>query len=421
MGLRMEIQRDLYLQKLVDRMHNGLIKVITGVRRCGKSYLVFKIFADYLKEQGVQDDHIISMALDVRENEKYRDPDVMLSYIKSSICKDGKYNYILLDEIQLLDDFEAVLNSVLHIPNMDVYVTGSNSKFLSSDVITEFRGRGDEVRVYPLSFSEYMQVYDGDRYEGLQDYYLYGGMPLVLSMRTDQQKADYLKNLFAKTYITDLLEHNHIAKTEEFDDLIDVIASDIGTLTNFSKIVTTFQSVLHSKISEPTVQAYIEYLENAFLISEAVRYDVKGRKYIGNPKKYYFVDMGLRNARLGFRQTEETHIMENVIYNELKVRGFSVDVGSVATRKTEDGKVRRKQLEIDFVAHSGSRRYYIQSAYRLYPKEKEAQEKNSLLNVHDAFKKIIVTGDVRKIQRDESGIVIMSIYDFLLDPNSLEK
>ena len=417
----MEIKRDLYLQKLVDRMHNGLIKIITGVRRCGKSYLVFKIFSDYLRENGVQDDHIISMALDIRENEKYRDPDVMLSYIKSSIRKDGKFNYILLDEIQLLDDFEAVLNSILHIPNTDVYVTGSNSKFLSSDVITEFRGRGDEVRVYPLSFSEYMHAYDGDRYEGLQDYYLYGGMPLVLSMRTDQQKADYLKNLFTNTYITDLLEHNHIAKTEEFDELINVIASDIGTLTNFSKIVNTFQSVLHSKISEPTIQSYIEYLENAFLISEAVRYDVKGRKYIGNPKKYYFVDMGLRNARLGFRQTEETHIMENVIYNELKVRGFSVDVGSVATRKTEDGKVRRKQLEIDFVAHSGSRRYYIQAVYRLYPEEKETQEKNSLLNVHDAFKKIIITGDVRKIQRDQNGIVVMSIYDFLLDPNSLEK
>ena len=416
----MEINRDRYLKKLIDRMHNGLIKVVTGVRRCGKSYLVFTLFKKYLLSSGVSNDHIITMALDVLENKQYRNPDAMLAYIKDSIRDAGDY-YILLDEIQMLADFESVLNSLLHIPNVDVYVTGSNSKFLSSDVITEFRGRGDEVRMYPLTFSEYMTVYEGDRYQGLQDYYLYGGLPLILTMKSDEQKRNYLKNLFSETYVKDLIEHNKITKTEELDELIDIMASDIGAYTNTAKITDTFHSVLKSKITGPTVQSYIDYLLNAYLISEAKRYDVKGRKYIGSSKKYYFEDMGLRNARLDFRQTEETHIMENVIYNELRARGFNVDVGTVNTRKTNNGVTKRKQLEIDFVASSGSQKYYIQSAFSLYPAEKEQKEKASLLNAMDGFKKIILTGDVRKIQRDENGILFMDIYDFLLDQNSLEK
>ncbi|MGI6178048.1 MAG: ATP-binding protein [Eubacterium sp.] len=416
----MEIKRDHYLKKLIDRMHNGLIKVVTGLRRCGKSYLVFTLFKNYLLSSGVRADHIITMAFDVRENMRYRDPDVLLAYIKESVRDDGNY-YILLDEIQMLTDFESVLNSLLHIPNVDVYVTGSNSRFLTSDIVTEFRGRGDEVRLYPLTFYEYMTAFEGDRYQGLQEYYLYGGLPLIVTMKSDEQKSRYLKNLFAETYIKDLIEHNKIAKTEELDELIDIMASDIGAYTNPAKITNTFHSVLNSKITEPTVQRYIEYLTDAYLISEAKRYDVKGRKYIGNPRKYYFEDMGLRNARLNFRQTEETHIMENVIYNELRARDFNVDVGTVKTRKTKDGVTRRNKLEIDFVASSGSKKYYIQSAFSLYPAEKEQQEKASLMNAMDGFTKIIITGDVRKPQRDKNGILVMSIYDFLLDQNSLEK
>ncbi|MCH5338534.1 MAG: ATP-binding protein [Acetatifactor sp.] len=416
----MVIKRDKYLQELVDRMHNGMIKVITGIRRSGKSYLVFQIFREYLKNNGVDETHIIAIELDQRKNKQYRDPDVILDYIESLIV-DKKDYYILLDEVQMLDDFEEVLNSLLHIVNVDIYVTGSNSKFLSKDIITEFRGRGDEVHVYPLSFKEFMTAYDGDRYRGWADYMTYGGLPLTVDMRTEEQKINYLTRLFEETYIIDIIERNHIEKVQELNDLINILASAIGSLTNPSKINATFKSVIQSDISLNTVRQYIEYLKDAFIISEANRYDVKGRKYIGTPLKYYFEDTGLRNARLGFRQIEETHLMENIIYNELRIRGFQVDVGMVQKRtRNEYQRQEKKQLEVDFVANLGSRRYYIQSAFRLPDAEKEKQEKESLLNISDSFKKIIIVKDVMNVQHDQDGITTMSIYDFLLNENSLE-
>ena len=416
----MVIKRDKYLQELVDRMHNGMIKVITGIRRSGKTYLVFQIFREYLKNNGVDETHIIAIELDQRKNKQYRDPDVILDYIESLIV-DKKDYYILLDEVQMLDDFEEVLNSLLHIVNVDIYVTGSNSKFLSKDIITEFRGRGDEVHVYPLSFKEFMTAYDGDRYRGWADYMTYGGLPLTVDMRTEEQKINYLTRLFEETYIIDIIERNHIEKVQELNDLINILASAIGSLTNPSKINATFKSVIQSDISLNTVRQYIEYLKDAFIISEANRYDVKGRKYIGTPLKYYFEDTGLRNARLGFRQIEETHLMENIIYNELRIRGFQVDVGMVQKRtRNEYQRQEKKQLEVDFVANLGSRRYYIQSAFRLPDAEKEKQEKESLLNISDSFKKIIIVKDVMNVQHDQDGITTMSIYDFLLNENSLE-
>ena len=416
----MEIKRDLYLRKLINRMHNGMIKVITGIRRSGKSYLVFTIFKNYLKSQGVTDDHIIAIELDMYENEKYRDPDTILGYIKNRLTDEGDY-YIFLDEVQLLSKFESVLNSFLRMSNVDVYVTGSNSKFLSKDVITEFRGRGDEVHVYPVSFSEYMEVFGGDKYEGWSSYVSFGGLPLTITMATDEQRMEYLTRLFEETYIKDIIERNHIEKVQEMNDLINVLASCIGSLTNASKIEATFKSVIKSDISLNTIRAYIEYLKDAFIINEVNRYDVKGRKYIGTPLKYYFEDVGLRNARLGFRQVEETHLMENIIYNELRVRGYQVDVGVVVKRgRTEKGVQEKKQLEIDFVANLGSKRYYIQSAFSLPDDEKRAQEKASLINVGDSFKKIIIVKDVVKPLHDNDGILTMNIYDFLLDENSLE-
>lgn len=416
----MEINRSLYLQKIVDRMHNGLIKVITGIRRSGKSYLLFTIFRNYLLTQGVPEDHIIAIELDMLENKKYRDPYVILEYIKQRIADDAEY-YILLDEVQLLDEFEGVLNSLLHIRNADVYVTGSNSRFLSKDIITEFRGRGDEIHVYPVSFREYMEVFDGDRYEGWSSYVRYGGLPLTVTMRTDEQRMDYLVRLFEETYIRDIIERNHIEKVQEINDLINVLASGIGSLTNVSKIEATFRSAIRSDISFNTIRSYIEYLKDAFVISEANRFDVKGRKYIGTPLKYYFEDVGLRNARLGFRQVEETHLMENVIYNELRLRGYQVDVGVVTKRsKNDDGSPEKKQLEIDFVANMGSKRYYVQSAFSLADPDKRVQEKASLLNTGDSFKKIILVRDVVKPWYDDDGILTMSIFDFLLDEHSLE-
>lgn len=416
----MEIKRDKYLNDLINRMHNGMIKVITGIRRSGKSYLVFQIFRNYLLESGVEESHIIAIELDQRKNRQYRNPDILLDHIEELITDREKY-YILLDEVQMLEEFEEVLNSLLHIENVDVYVTGSNSRFLSKDIITEFRGRGDEVHVYPLTFKEFMQVYDGDEYHGWADYIVYGGLPLAAMMRTEEQKVNYLSRLFEETYIRDIRERNHIEKVQELGDLINVLASGIGSLSNPSKIRATFQSEIRSDISLNTIRQYIEYLEDAFIIHEANRYDVKGRKYIGTPLKYYFEDVGLRNARLGFRQTEETHLMENVIYNELRARGFQVDVGVVWKRSTnEAGKQEKKQLEIDFVANLGSRRYYIQSALNIVDEEKKRQEKASLIHVPDSFKKMIVVKDVMKVQRDEYGIVTMSIYDFLLNENSLE-
>lgn len=416
----MEIRRDIYLKKLINRMHNGMIKVVTGIRRSGKSYLLFTIFKDYLLSEGVDEDHIISIELDRLENKKYRNPYVILEKIRSQLI-DSKDYYIFLDEVQLLDQFEDVLNSLLHIKNVDVYVTGSNSKFLSKDIITEFRGRGDEVHVYPVSFREYITVFNGDKYEGWSSYVRFGGLPLTVTMNSDEQRVEYLTRLFEETYIKDIIERNHIEKKQELNDLINVLASGIGSLTNPSKIVATFNSVIQSDISLNTVRSYIEYLEDAFIISEANRYDVKGRKYIGTPLKYYFEDVGLRNARLGFRQIEETHLMENIIYNELRVRGFSVDVGVVMKRKrTKAGVQEKKQLEIDFIANQGSRRYYIQSAFSIPDEEKREQEKASLINVGDSFKKIIIVKDVVKPWHDDDGILTISLYDFLLDEKSLE-
>ena len=416
----MDIKRDKYLNDLINRMHNGMIKVVTGIRRCGKSYLLFNIFKNYLLEQGVPASHIIMIELDQRKNKKYRDPDVILDYIESLIEEDGQY-YIMLDEVQMLQEFEEVLNSLLHIRNADVYVTGSNSKFLSKDVITEFRGRGDEIHIYPLTFKEFMEAYDGDMYHGWAEYVVYGGLPLTVTMKTEDQKISYLTNLFKETYLRDIIERYHIEKIQELEDLINILASSIGSLTNPPKLEATFKSVIQSTISLNTIRQYIEYLEDAFIINKANRYNVKGRKYIGTPLKYYFEDVGLRNARLGFRQVEETHLMENVIYNELRSRGYSVDVGMVEKRGVnKDGKEYRSQLEIDFVANLGSKRYYIQSAFSMPTEEKRIQEKASLVNINDSFKKIIVVKDIVNVTRDEDGITTMSIYDFLLKENSLE-
>lgn len=416
----MEIKRDKYLQKIINRMHNGMIKVITGIRRSGKSYILFTIFRNYLKAHDVTEDHIIAIELDMYENEKYRNPEEILNYIKGRMLDNEDY-YIFIDEVQLLNKFESVLNSLLHIRNADVYVTGSNSRFLSKDVITEFRGRGDEVHVYPLSFSEYMESFNGDKYEGWSSYVMFGGLPLTVTMATDEQRMDYLTHLFEETYIKDIIERHHIEKVQEMNDLINILASDIGSLTNASKIKTTFKSVIQSDISLNTVRTYIEYLKDAFIVNEANRYDVKGRKYIGTPLKYYFEDVGLRNARLGFRQVEETHLMENIIYNELLIRGYHVDIGMVLKRdRNEKGTQEKKQLEIDFVANKGSKRYYIQSAFSLPNEEKMVQEKASLVDVNDSFKKIIIVKDIIKPRYDNNGILTMDIYDFLLNDNSLD-
>lgn len=416
----MDIKRDKYLNDLINRMHNGMIKVVTGIRRCGKSYLLFNIFKNYLLEHGVAASHIITIELDQRKNKKYRDPDTILDYIESLIEDDEQY-YIMLDEVQMLQEFEEVLNSLLHIRNADIYVTGSNSKFLSKDVITEFRGRGDEIHIYPLTFKEFMEAYDGDMYRGWAEYVVYGGLPLTVTMKTEEQKISYLTNLFKETYLKDIIERHHIEKTQELEDLVNILASAIGSLTNPPKIEATFKSAIQSTISLNTIRQYIEHLEDAFIINKANRYNVKGRKYIGTPLKYYFEDVGLRNARLGFRQVEETHLMENIIYNELRSRGYTVDVGVVEKRGTdENGKEYKNQLEIDFVANLGSKRYYIQSAFSMPTEEKRIQEKASLVNVNDSFKKIIVVKDVMNVTRDEDGITTMSIYDFLLKENSLE-
>lgn len=416
----MDIKRDKYLNDLINRMHNGMIKVVTGIRRCGKSYLLFHIFKNYLLEKGIPESHMIMIELDQRKNKKYRDPDAILDYIESLISDDEPY-YIILDEVQMLNEFEEVLNSLLHISNADIYVTGSNSKFLSKDVITEFRGRGDEIHIYPLTFKEFMEAYEGDIYHGWAEYVVYGGLPLTVTMKTEEQKIHYLTNLFQETYLKDIMERYRIEKTQELEDLVNILASAIGSLTNPPKIEATFKSVIQSTISLNTIRQYLEYLEDAFIINKANRYDVKGRKYIGTPLKYYFEDVGLRNARLGFRQIEETHLMENIIYNELRSRGYSVDVGMVEKRgKDAEGKEYKNQLEIDFVANLGSKRYYVQSAFSMPTEEKRVQEKASLINVNDSFKKIIVVKDVVNVTRDEAGITTMSIYDFLLKENSLE-
>lgn len=415
----MEIKRDQYLNKLIRKKHNGLIKVVTGVRRCGKSYLLFNIFHNHLLENGVDEGHIIEVALDDRSNKELRDPDNMLRYVKERIT-DLKQYYIILDEVQLLDEFEDVLNSFLHIRNADIYVTGSNSKFLSSDVITEFRGRGDEIRVYPLSFREFVSVYEGSKDEAWDDYFNYGGLPLVLSMDTVEDKVEYLTTLFQKVYLSDIVDRNKVRNKEELDELVDVLASAIGSLTNPTKLAKTIKSVKNKSISDKTLKSYIDYLEDAFLISKAKRYDIKGKRYIGSPAKYYFEDIGLRNARLNFRQVEVTHIMENIIYNELRVRGYKIDVGIVEHYETdEDGKRKKKQLEVDFIACKGSEKYYIQSAFAMTNPEKIAQEQRSLAGIPDSFKKIIIVADNIKVRRDEIGITTMGLRYFLIHEDSL--
>lgn len=416
----MEIKRDLYLNRLIRREKNGLIKVVTGVRRCGKSYLLFNLFHDYLIEKGVAEDHIIEVALDDRSNKELRDPDQMLAYLKNCI-KDKETYYIILDEVQLLSEFEDVLNSLLHIRNADVYVTGSNSKFLSSDVITEFRGRGDEIRMYPLSFREYSSAYPGSEEDAWEDYYTYGGLPLILTRETDEEKAGYLINLFQKVYLSDIIDRHRIRNREELDELVNILASAVGSLTNPLKLSKTFKSVKNKTISDKTLKKYIDYLTDAFLVSKAVRYDIKGRKYIGSPTKFYFEDVGLRNARLNFRQTEENHIMENIIYNELRIRGYRVDVGLVEVfGKSSENKTEKKHLEVDFVATKGSEKYYIQSAFAMPTDEKRKQEERPLNAIGDSFKKIIVVKDNVKPRRNEMGIVTMGIRRFLLSENSLE-
>ncbi|MBM6990488.1 MAG: ATP-binding protein [Mobilibacterium timonense] len=416
----MEIARDIFLNKLISKKNNGLIKVVTGMRRCGKSYLLFNLFRDHLKSEGVPDDHVIEMAFDSFENKKYRDPEAFYQYLVDRLKDDSMY-YVLLDEVQLLDDFEDILNSLARRRNTDVYVTGSNAKFLSKDIITEFRGRGDEVRMYPLTFSEYMTAYTGDRYQGWRDYVLYGGLPLIFSFQTPDQKSDFLKALFEETYISDITGRNNIRNKDELEELLNILSSAMGSLTNPNKLSSTFKTVKNRKISPTTIKRYIDYLCDAFLIDKAIRYDIKGKKYIDTPAKYYFTDLGLRNARLNFRQVEETHAMENVIFNELKVRGYNVDVGIVpVSEKNRTGKSVRKQLEIDFVCNRGSKRYYIQSAFAMQDEEKEKQEQRLLLSTGDGFKKIIITKDALAPLYNENGILVMSIFDFLLDPHSLE-
>lgn len=416
----MEIKRDLYLQQLIDSRGNGMIKIITGIRRSGKSYLLFNIFTSWLKSQGVDEQHIIQVNLEDRRNNKLRDPDALLEHIDSQMTDKGQY-YILLDEVQLVREFEDVLNSYLHIPNADVYVTGSNARFLSKDVITEFRGRGFEIRVMPLSFSEFFSVYEGSKQLALDEYMTFGGLPQICSITKEKGKSEYLKGLFEETYIRDIKDRYHVQKEDELSDLINIISSSVGSLTNPRKLANTFLSVKNERVSPETIKSWLEYLCDSFLVSKAMRYDVKGKNYIDTPSKYYFSDLGLRNARINFRQDEKPHIMENIIYNELLVRGFNVDVGVVPIKvRDEEGKQKYSQLEIDFVCNQGSRRYYIQSAFRMESEEKVAQEQASLLRVDDSFKKIIVLGEECLVHRNEHGITTMSIYDFLLNENSLE-
>lgn len=414
------IQRNHYLDELVSLQGNGMIKVITGMRRCGKSYLLFDIFVSYLEEQGIAPDHIIKIDLEDFKNRVLRNPDNLYSYVESRIT-DDQMHYILLDEVQMLEHFEDVLNGFLKMRHVDVYVTGSNAKFLSKDIITEFRGRGYEVKMYPLCFREYMSAYKGSVQAGLNEYMLYGGLPQILSYTTEEQKTKFLKTLFDETYIKDIKDRYDIRKDDDLEELINIMASDIGALTNPNKLANTFRSEKKSVISYDTIKDYIDYLCDSFLVEKSTRYDIKGKRYVNSPYKYYFMDLGLRNARINFRQYEKSHLMENLIYNEMRVRGFNVDVGTVPVyMKNEEGKPQRANLEVDFVCNLGSRRYYIQSAYRMESEEKIKQERASLLKVDDSFKKIIVLGEECPVTRDEQGITTMSIFDFLLKENSLE-
>ena len=416
----MEIKRDMYLEQLKIRKDNGMIKIITGIRRCGKSFLLFVLFKKYLLESGIDKEHIIEIALDGIENEDLRDPMKCYQYIKA-VMKDEQKYYLLLDEVQFMPRFEEVLNSLLRISNIDVYVTGSNSKFLSSDIVTEFRGRGDEIRIYPLSFSEFYSVYDGDYDDAWNEYMIYGGLPQVVGFSLERQKAEYLKNILSNVYIKDVVERNKIQNVDEIGTLVDILASAIGTPSNPTKISNTFASGQGSSYSNKTISNHIDYLTEAFLISKANRYDIKGRKYVGANLKYYFMDVGLRNARLNFRQQEPTHIMENIVYNELVVRGYNVDVGIVDVyAKNNGGKRVHKQLEVDFVVNQGSQRYYIQVAYDMTSEEKQTQEFNSFRNIPDSFKKIVIVSGTTKPWRNEDGFVIMGMKYFLLNADSLE-
>ena len=431
----MEIKRDYYLNQMISRKNNGLIKVITGIRRCGKSYLLNTIFYHYLLENGVDENHIIRFAFDsaddlsligenlikIEKSKRRVDPEKFMMYIRSKIT-DGNMYYLLLDEVQMLDCFEAVLNGYLRKDNMDVYVTGSNAKFLSKDVITEFAGRGDEIHMYPLSFSEFMSVYKGDKYEGLSEYMQYGGIPLIVLREGANNKIVALENLFHEIYMRDIYQRNRIRNQGELEDLLNILSSSIGSLTNPEKLKNTFRTVKKSRITANTIKKYLDYFEDSFLIESAQRYDIKGKSYIETPKKYYFSDIGLRNARISFRQIEQTHIMENIIYNELRMRGYNVDVGVIpSAEKNKKGSVIRKQLEVDFVCNLGSARYYIQSSYSIPDEVKRAQEIRPFRKIDDSFKKIIITKDIVPAQYDENGILTLNIYDFLLNPSSIEK
>jgi predicted AAA+ superfamily ATPase len=418
----MVIQRKNYLDKLIAGQGNGLVKIVTGGRRCGKSFLLFNLFHSYLVENGISSDHIIEVSLDDRRSKPLRNPDALLDYIDNRISKDGSSYYIILDEVQLVDDFVEVLLSLMHNPQLDVYVSGSNSKFLSKDVVTEFRGRGDEIRVWPLSFSEYFDAIGGDKQKAWRDYYTFGGLPQVSLMDSKEKKIDYLQNIYELTYFKDIIERHHLRNEKGLRQVVQILASGIGTSTNPKRISNTFQSVENVSISHNTIKDYIGYMQDSFMVEEALRYNVKGRKYIGAETKYYFSDMGLRGAILSFRQQEENHIMENVIYNELRMRGFQVDVGLVETWGTNaNGQNIRRNLEIDFVANKGYQRYYIQSAFNMDDDEKKAQEEASLRAVKDAFKRVIVVKDDIMPYYNDNGFLIIGLFDFLLNPNSLDQ
>lgn len=415
----MKIKRDFYLDKILSRRHNGMIKVITGMRRSGKSYLLFNIFSEFLQNEGVTPEHIIKIDLENRRNIALRNPDALLNHL-DSLMKDGEMYYILLDEVQMVDEFEDVLNSFLKVPNADIYVTGSNAKFLATDIITEFRGRGDEIRVRPLSFREYMTVESNkDMTQRLIDYMTYGGLPQVALMDDEVQKEDYLKSIFLRTYLRDIKDRYQLRNDGDLEELINVLASNIGGLTNPSRLENTFRSVKHREVTSDTIKTYIDLFEDAFMLEKAMRYDIKGRKHIDSPFKYYFTDLGLRNARLNFRQTEFTHLMENLIYNELRLRGYSVDVGQLMTTVTDSdtGKRKRSYLEVDFVCNRGYKRYYVQSALAMPTNEKIEQELSSLRKINDGFEKLVITGNPTPTYQNDDGIIIMSIYDFLMKEN----
>ncbi len=416
----MEFNRDLYLQKLISASNNDMIKIVTGIRRCGKSYLLFEIFHNYLLSQGVKEDHIIGLALDDNRNKALRDPDKLLEYIDSHLIHDGQTSYVILDEVQMVDDFVGVLLSMTHMRNVQTYVSGSNSKFLSKDVVTEFRGRGWEIRVRPLSFAEYYEGVGGDKRDALEDYYTYGGLPAVAKLNTPEEKETYLKDVYRAIYLKDIIERNHLQNEEGLEEIFRVLASSMGTAVNPTKIANTFKSVANIKISTHTITKYIEHLKDAFLVSEALRYDVKGRKYIGSDSKFYFEDPGVRNAIIGFRQVEYSHMMENVLYNELCARGYSVDVGLVEIwEKNEEGKIVHKRIEVDYVINRGSQRIYVQSAYSMPDEEKRDQEQRPLIKINDSFRKIIISGEHKGKFYNEEGVLRIGVFEFLLDRECL--